>query len=53
MEDLNIKKVPENENLKKVVKIVEKILVCNEQKKGRGLKRLIPKQMLQRLLKTY
>ena len=42
LEDINIKEIPENENLKKVVNIVEKILNFNEQQKGRGLKIITP-----------
>ena len=49
MEDINIKEIPENENPKKVANVVDKILLFNEQQKGRGLKILTPKQMLQRL----
>ena len=45
MEDINTKKIPEKENPKKVVNIVEKSLFFSY----RGLKILIPKQMLQRL----
>ena len=37
MEDINIKEKPENENSKKVAKIVEKILNFNKQQKGRRL----------------
>ena len=43
------KEIPENENSKKVVNIVEKILDFNKQQKGKGVKILTPKQMLQRL----
>ena len=43
------KEIPENENPKKVVNIVEKILDFNKQQKGKGVKILTPKQMLQRL----
>ena len=50
MEDINIKEIPENENQKIIANIVEKTLISNEQQKGRGLKILPPKQMLQRLL---
>ena len=49
MEDININEISENENPKKVVNIVEKILNFNEQQKGKGIKILTPKQMLQRL----
>ena len=50
MEDINKKEIPEIENPNKVTNIVEKILNFNEQQKGRRLKILTPKQMLQRLL---
>ena len=43
------KEIPENENPKKVVNIVKKILDFNKQQKGKGIKILTPKQMLQRL----
>ena len=49
IEVTNIKELPENKNHKKVVNIVEKKLNFNEQQKGRGLKILTHKQMLQRL----
>ena len=52
MEDTNIREIPEKENLKKVVNIVRKILNFNEQQKGnqlKGIKIIVPKQMLQRL----
>ena len=49
MEDTNIKKIHENENPKKVANIVEKILNFNEHQKGRCLKMLTRKKMLQRL----
>ena len=49
MEDITINKIAENENLKKIASIVEKILNFNEQHKGRGLKTLTPKQMMQKL----
>ena len=45
--DINRKDIPENENLKKVVDIVEKIIDCNKQQKGKRIKILTPKQMLQ------
>ena len=48
MEDINIKEIPENENPKKVVSIVEKTLNFNEQQTGKETKILTPKQMLQR-----
>ena len=47
--DINSKEIPENENPKKVADIVEKSLYFNKQQKGKGLKILTPKQMLQRL----
>ena len=47
--DNNRKEIPENENQKKVVEIVEKILDFNKQQKGKALKLLAPKQMFQRL----
>ena len=47
---INSKEIPENENLKKVVYFVEKILDFIKQQKGKGIKILTPKQMLQRLL---
>ena len=43
------KLIPENKNLKKVLKIVKKILDFNKQQKGKGIKILSPKQMVQRL----
>ena len=43
------KKIPENENPNKIVKIVKKILEFNKQQKDKGIKILTPKQMLQRL----
>ena len=45
----NSKEISGNENLEKVVNIVEKILDFNKEHKGRGFKILTPKQMLQRL----
>ena len=50
MEDINKKEITEIENQNKVTNIVEKMLNFNEQQKGRWLKILTPKQMLQRLL---
>ena len=41
--------VSENENPNKIVDIAGKILDFNKQKKGKGIKVLTPKQMLQRL----
>ena len=51
MEDINIEEIPENENSKIIANNVEKILNFNfnEQQKGRGLQKLTPRQMLQRL----
>ena len=46
---VNSKGIPENQNPKKVVNIVEKIIDCNKKQKGKGIKILTPKQMLQRL----
>ena len=46
---INSKGIPENENPKKVVNIVEKIINCNKKQKGKVIKILSPKQMLQRL----
>ena len=46
---INSKGIPENENPKKVVNIVEKIIDCNKKQKGKVIKILSPKQMLQRL----
>ena len=46
---INRKEIPENENPKKVVKIVEKIVDFNKQQKSKGIEILTPKQMLQRL----
>ena len=54
---INSKKIPQNENLKKVVIIVEKILYFNKKQESKGcpsdlatcIKILTPKQMLQRL----
>ena len=45
----DIKEISKNENSKKVVYIVEKILDFNQRQKGKGIKILTPKQMLQRL----
>ena len=41
--------VPENENPNKIVDIAQNILDINKQQKGKGIKVLTPKQMLQRL----
>ena len=46
---IDIKEISKNENSKKVAYIVEKILDFNKQQKGKGIKILTPKQMLQRL----
>ena len=54
---INSKNIPENENPKKVVNIVDKILEFNKEQKGKRrlldlaerIKILTPKQMLQRL----
>ena len=46
---INSKNVLGNENPKKRVRIVEKILDFNKQQKIKGIKMLTPKQMLQRL----
>ena len=40
------KKIPENENLDKVISIIEKTLNFNKQQKGAGLKILTSKQIL-------
>ena len=47
--DINRKEIPQNENPKKVVEIVEKMVDFNKQQKGKTIKILTPKQMLQRL----
>ena len=47
--DINRKEITENENPKKVVDIVKKILDFNKQQKRKGIKILTPKQMFQRL----
>ena len=46
---INSEEIPENENLKKRISIVEKILDFNKQQKGKGIEILTLKQMLQRL----
>ena len=46
---MNSKEIRENENLKKVVNIVEKVLDFNKQQKNKGLKIFTPKKILQRL----
>ena len=50
IENINIKVIPENENPRKVVTIVEKIFSLNEQQKSKWIKLLTAKQILQRLL---
>ena len=47
--DIKRKKITENENPKKVVDIVEKIIDFSKQQKGKRIKKLTPKQVLQRL----
>ena len=47
--DFKRKEITENENPKKVVDIVEKIIDFNKQQKGKRIKILAPKQVLQRL----
>ena len=49
---INVKEIPENEDLKKLVNILEKIIDFIEKKKGKEFKILTPKQMLQRLPMT-
>ena len=44
---INSKEISENENPKKIVNIVEKIFEFIEQQKGKGLKILTSKQMLE------
>ena len=46
MQDINIKEIPENENLKQLANIVEKLLNFNKQQKDTRLKILTPKEML-------
>ena len=41
------KNIPENENPEKIITIVKKFLNFNNQQKGKGLKILTPRQMLQ------
>ena len=48
MEDINMKGIPEYENLKKVIDIVEKSLISNKQQ-GKRLEIFTQKQMLQKL----
>ena len=47
--DINRREISESKNPKKVVDIVEKVLEFNKQQKGKEIKILFPKQMLQRL----
>ena len=47
--NINRKETFKNENLEKLIEIVEKIRDFNKQQKGKGIKILTPKQMLQRL----
>ena len=49
---INSIEIPENENPKKILEknILQKVLDFNKQQKGKGIKTLTPKQMLQRLL---
>ena len=49
MEDMSINEIPENENPKKVLSIVEKIFNFDDKQKVKGIKISLPKQMLQRL----
>ena len=49
MEDMSINEIPENENPKKVLNIVEKIFNFGDKQKVKGIKISLPKQMLQRL----
>ena len=44
---INSKEISENENPKKIVNIVEKIFEFIEQHKGKGLKRVTSKKMLE------
>ena len=46
---INKKELSENENPNKIVDIVEKIINFDKQQKGKWIKILTPKQMLQRL----
>ena len=47
---INKKEIPDHENPNKMVDIAEKVLDFKKQKKGKGLKILISKRLLQRLL---
>ena len=44
---INSKEISENENPKKIINIFEKIFEFIEQQKGKGLKMLTSKQMLE------
>ena len=46
---VNSKEISENENSAKIISIVEKTLDFNKQQKGKGIKILTPKEMLQRI----
>ena len=46
---VNIKEIPENEDLKKVVNILEKIIDFSEKQKCKEFKISTPKKILQRL----
>ena len=48
-DSINSKETPQNENLKKMVNIAERIIDFHKQQKGKGIKILTPKEMLQRL----
>ena len=49
MEDMSINEIPENENAKKVLNIVEKIFNFDDKQKFKGIKISLSKQMLQTL----
>ena len=46
---INSKEIPENENPKNVVNVVEKIIIFNKKQKGKRINILTHRQMLQRL----
>ena len=46
MKDIPIKEIPENENLKKIANIAEKIINLNEKQKGSGFKIITLKKCL-------
>ena len=46
MEDVHINEIPENENLKKIANIAEKIINLNEKQKGSGFKIITLKKCL-------